>query len=126
MIYIYIYRLKFEINIGKKSYEESKFKIKMNFKVLQRLNDHSPPPPKKNIIPIIPTRDPKQRGGSKRIMNYNVDDDVNVDDNVDRDGDVDDDGDDDGDDDEEEEENDDVDVEEEEEEEQEEEEGGRC
>ena len=44
----------------------------------------------KNIL----ARDPKQCGGSKGIMFYNVDDDVNVDENVDEDGDVDDDDDD--------------------------------
>ena len=50
----------------------------------------------------IPARDPKQYGGSKKIMYYNVDD-VNVDDDVDDDGDVDEDDGDVDDDDEEEE-----------------------
>ena len=46
-------------------------------------------------LEIILARDPKQYGGSKRIMYSNVDDDLNVENNVDEGGDVVDDDDDD-------------------------------
>jgi len=42
---------------------------------------NSAKPPSK--MKTIPARDPKQCGGSKKIMYYNVDDDVNADDDVD-------------------------------------------
>ena len=43
---------------------------------------------------IIPARNPKQSGGSKKIVHFNVDGDGSADDDVDDDGDVDDDDDD--------------------------------